>query len=173
MNTIMTTRWSRMSMIFCFVAVSAKGGQGPSKWSQPYVGRALDRGLAVVVPGDDPALGLKAFQIASPFSRPKHRGTSCLSTSDGQRAEPLAGGQVEEVAEQALALSRGSCWSWRRLSTRCSQVRAPARATGRACRHAPADDVGEQLHVLADRGQLGERAEEQPLAGSWFQPSNG
>ena len=33
------------------------------------------------------------------------------------------------------------------------------------------DDVREQLHALADRGQLRERAKEEPPFGSWFQPS--
>ena len=41
MKTIMTTRSSRTSMIFRFMAVSLKGARAPSKWSQPYVADRL------------------------------------------------------------------------------------------------------------------------------------
>ena len=106
MKTIMTTRWSRMSMIFCFVAVSLKGARAPSKWSQPYVGGSLDLGLAVLVPRDDPALGLERLpERPRPSPGPNASRNLCFSTSTASGPEPLAGGQVQEVAQQVVLRS--------------------------------------------------------------------
>ena len=160
----MTTRWSRIVHDLLprgVVARRGRGGRrsGPSRTS-------ADRWMSASrswFRGTIQPFACRAFQIASPFSRPNASRNFCFSTSEASGPEPLAGGQVEEVAQQALraeprvalVLRAGSATRWARCVRACSRERY-----GRV--GLAGDDVREQLHVLADRGQLGERAEEEP-----------
>ena len=86
-----------------------------------------------------------------------------MSTSEASGPSRLPVARSRKLPSSPSAPSCGSCWSWRRLLTRwVSSVRACSRERyGRV--GLAGGDVGEQLHPLADRGQLGERAEEEPL----------
>src|SRR5208282_1280392 len=101
MNTTMTTRWSRMSMIFCFVALSPKGARGPSKWSKPYfaertisASRSLLRGLILAQALD------QMSQVCECLIAGKKGGVASAGDDVREQLHVLAyGGQLGERAE--------------------------------------------------------------------------
>ena len=90
-------------MTFCFVASSRVRGQGAVEVIAPVLVAALDVGLAAVVARDDPPLGLQRLPDGLALLAAERVQELLLLHVAGQRAEPLAGGQVEEVAQQPVA----------------------------------------------------------------------
>ena len=77
----------------------------------------------------------------------------------GQGAKALAGGQVQEVSQQAASAELGVALILAQAFYQVSQV-CPCLLAGEEGGVAGAgDDIREQFHILADGGQLGERAE--------------
>ena len=119
--------------------------------------------FAVLVLRDDPAFGQQRLPDRFAFLPAECIEELVLLDFGGQGAQPLAGGQVEEVAQQVAGAEP---WVALILAQALDQVRqvrdsllsGEIRRVGDAGCH-----VREQFHALADRGQLREGAQVKPL----------
>ena len=175
-KTTMTTRWSRsVHDLLLRVASSREWGQGAVEVVLAVPVAALDVGLAVVAcAGRSSPWPAGPSRGPRPFSGPKAARSFGFSTSDGQRAEPLAGGEVEEVAQQAagaeprVVLVLAQALDQLRQSRQgllTGEVRRVARRRRRCSRGSPS-------HWPIAVNWVNERRKS-PCFGSWFQPSNG
>ena len=149
-------------MIFRLMAIR-EGGQGTVEMVPTVRGGSLDLGLAILVPRDDPPLGLEC-PPGGLAPLPAERVDELVFLDiNRQGPEPLAGGQVQEVAQQVVLAKRRVALV---LPQALDQPGQPVERLipGEVRRLALAGgDVREQLHVLADCRELGERPQEEAL----------
>ena len=118
-------------------------------------------------------LARSAFQIASPFSRPKASRSLGFSTSEARGPSRLPVARSRKLPSRLKALSRGSRWSSRRLWTRRVRfARACSRERYGVSARPAATFANSSMHWPIAVNCVNERRKS-PRAGSWFQPSNG
>ncbi len=151
-------------MTLVLVPESANGRSGPSKYGKPYrAPRRISASWSLFRGAIQPGGG-QGLPEPRPLLVAERLEDHRLVDVRRQRPQPLAGGQIEEVAEQPL---RRQARVGLILPERGDQVGQPpgCRLAAQTRRVGPARrDVAEQLHHLPDRGQLRERPEEQPPA---------
>ena len=143
--------------------VVAERSQGTVEMVPAVLRRSHDVGLEVIASRDDPSLGLKRLPDCFPFVPAEGALQFVPLDVHGQGAEALAGGQVQEVSQQIPGAELGVALILAQALDQVSQVCQCLLAGKKGGVAGAGDDVREQLHELADGGQLGERAEIKPV----------
>ena len=116
-------------------SVATIGRQGARKKIPSVLGIPMNGRFAIIVAGNDPALGFQGLPNGLSLRIAKRAAELSLLDVVGQRAAPLSRVQSRKFPSNPLATSCGSCWSCRRLLTANTSRDSDCSRRGKACPH--------------------------------------